>query len=110
MHPNSVQLRGSANRRVAYVSRNNGKAVESLLELPSMKSCQPIGGSSKYQRHKKRQSCFFRRIFQQGSIYPESFDLTYKKGVAGSNPASPTTRRSRSLAGFSSCVSPSGSC
>src|SRR5215216_4517977 len=42
-------LRGSANRRVAYVSRNNGKAVESLLELPSMKSCQPIGGSSKKQ-------------------------------------------------------------
>src|SRR5215217_7185587 len=40
------ELRGSANRRVAYVSRNNGKAVESLLELPSMKSCQPIGGSS----------------------------------------------------------------
>src|SRR5215218_2795069 len=43
----SPSLRGSANRRVAYVSRNNGKAVESLLELPSMKSCQPIGGSSK---------------------------------------------------------------
>src|SRR5215218_3062590 len=42
-----VQHRGSANRREAYVSRNNGKAVESLLELPSMKSCQPIGGSSK---------------------------------------------------------------
>src|SRR5215218_11441082 len=41
-----LSLRGSANRRVAYVSRNNGKAVESLLELPSMKSCQPIGGSS----------------------------------------------------------------
>src|SRR5215207_6465141 len=40
-------VRGSANRRVAYVSRNNGKAVESLLKLPSMKSCQPIGGSSK---------------------------------------------------------------
>src|SRR5215204_663749 len=40
-------LRGSANRRVAYVSRNDGKAVESLLELPSKKSCQPIGGSSK---------------------------------------------------------------
>ena len=40
------ELRGSANRRVAYVSRNNGKAVESLLELPSMKSCRPNGGSS----------------------------------------------------------------
>jgi EAL domain-containing protein (putative c-di-GMP-specific phosphodiesterase class I) len=26
-------------------------------------------------------------IFQQGSTYPESFDLTYKEGVAGSNPA-----------------------
>jgi hypothetical protein len=25
-----VQLRGSANRRVAYASRNDGKAVESL--------------------------------------------------------------------------------
>ena len=29
-------------------------------------------------------------ICRQGSTYPESFDLTYKEGVAGSNPASPT--------------------
>ena len=29
-------------------------------------------------------------IFRQGSTYPERFDLTYKEGVAGSNPASPT--------------------
>ena len=28
---------------------------------------------------------------RQSSTYPESFDRTYKEGVAGSNPASPTT-------------------
>jgi hypothetical protein len=41
------ELRGSANRRVRHASRNDGKAVESLRELSSAKSCQPIGGSSK---------------------------------------------------------------
>jgi hypothetical protein len=42
------RLRGSTNRQVAYASRNDGKAVESLWELPRKKSCQPIGGSSKW--------------------------------------------------------------
>ncbi len=32
-------------------------------------------------------------VFRQGSTYPESFDLTYKEGVAGSNPAPPTYKR-----------------
>jgi hypothetical protein len=41
------RLRGSVNRRVSQVSRRDRKAVESLRELPSMKSCQPIDGSSK---------------------------------------------------------------
>ncbi|MDQ3286131.1 MAG: hypothetical protein M3P92_10610, partial [Actinomycetota bacterium] len=31
-----------------------------------------------------------KRIFRQNRIYPKSFDQTYKEGVAGSNPASPT--------------------
>jgi hypothetical protein len=31
-----------------------------------------------------------KRISRQGRTYPESFDRTYKEGVAGSNPASPT--------------------
>jgi hypothetical protein len=39
-------LRGSVNRRVAYVSSNDKEAVESLRELPNTKSCQPIDGSS----------------------------------------------------------------
>ena len=43
---NSV-LRGSVKRRVVHVSRHDGKAVESLEELSSIKSCQPIDGSSK---------------------------------------------------------------
>jgi len=30
-------------------------------------------------------------IFRQGSTCQESVDRTYKEGVAGSNPASPTT-------------------
>ena len=40
------RFRASVNRRVAYVTRNEEKAVKSLSELLSMKSCQPIGGSS----------------------------------------------------------------
>jgi hypothetical protein len=40
------RLRACANRRVAYVSKHSGKAVQSLWELPSMKSCQPIGAAS----------------------------------------------------------------
>jgi hypothetical protein len=40
------RLRASANRRVTYVAKSDEKAVEPLWELPSMKSCQPIGGSS----------------------------------------------------------------
>jgi hypothetical protein len=32
-------------RRVAYVQTNVGKAIDSLLELTRMKSCQPIGGA-----------------------------------------------------------------
>src|SRR5215207_325514 len=30
-------------------------------------------------------------FFRQGRTHLERFDLTYKEGVAGSNPASPTT-------------------
>jgi len=33
------------------------------------------------------------QISRQGSTYPESIDLTYKEGVAGSTPASPTWRK-----------------
>ena len=40
-------LIGSAYRRVACVSRNEGKAVESPRELSSIKGFQPKGGSSK---------------------------------------------------------------
>jgi hypothetical protein len=32
----------------------------------------------------------YSEISLQDSTYLESFDLTYKEGVAGSNPASPT--------------------
>jgi hypothetical protein len=42
-----ILLRACANRRVAHVSRNSGKAVQWLWELPSMKSCQPISAASK---------------------------------------------------------------
>jgi len=42
-----TQLRACANRRVAYVTRACVKAIKSLRELPSAKSCQPIGAASK---------------------------------------------------------------
>jgi len=32
-------------------------------------------------------------VFRQGRTHQESFDLTYKEGVAGSNPASPTKEK-----------------
>src|SRR5215213_11583554 len=41
------KLRACANRRVAYVSRTNQKAVGSLSEMPCAKICLPIGASSK---------------------------------------------------------------
>src|SRR5215208_2901215 len=41
-----ARVRASVNRRVAYVSRHDGKAVESLGELSSIKNCQPIDGVS----------------------------------------------------------------
>jgi hypothetical protein len=34
----------------------------------------------------------YKRDFRQGRTYPESSDLTYKEEVAGSNPASPTSK------------------
>src|SRR5215207_8018090 len=49
---NSVSgaLRGRANRRVAYVTSGSQKAVQPPLELPCVKSCAPIGASSKHAR------------------------------------------------------------
>src|SRR5215208_6561325 len=43
-HHINKYIRGSVNRRVAYVSSHEGKAVESLGELTSIKNCQPIDG------------------------------------------------------------------
>src|SRR5215217_7388554 len=43
-----TQLRGRANRRVAYVTSGSQKAVQPPLELPCVKSCAPIGASSKH--------------------------------------------------------------
>jgi hypothetical protein len=34
----------------------------------------------------------YKLYFRQNRTHPESADLTYKEGVAGSNPASPTTK------------------
>lgn len=39
-------LRASANRRVANVSTTGQETVQSFVEQPSAKSCQPIGGAS----------------------------------------------------------------
>jgi hypothetical protein len=40
-------------------------------------------------------NCLDKEISRQGSTHPESFDLTYKEEVAGSNPASPTMKKHR---------------
>src|ERR671910_479864 len=39
-------LRACVNRRAAFVSRSDGKAIQSLWALPSAKSSQPIGAAS----------------------------------------------------------------
>jgi len=39
---------------------------------------------------KSAKHCLDKRDFRQGSTHPESFDLTYKEGVAGTNLALPT--------------------
>src|SRR5215216_7079046 len=45
--PPCPRFRGRANRRVAYVTSGSQKAVQPPLELPCVKSCAPIGASSK---------------------------------------------------------------
>src|SRR3712207_4282765 len=47
-----VDLRACANRRVEYVTRSYAKAIQSLRELPSAKSFQPIGAASKPGLHR----------------------------------------------------------
>jgi hypothetical protein len=42
-----LELRACANWRVAYVSRDSQKAVQSLREKSCTKSCPPIGAASK---------------------------------------------------------------
>ena len=44
--PLKYRVKACANRRAAYVPRHSRKAVQLLWELPSMKSCQPIGAAS----------------------------------------------------------------
>ena len=60
------------------------------------------GQSRKTTAREMLKTAYMSEISRQGSTYPESFDLTYKEGVAGSTPASPTRRirfspRSRQL-------------
>ncbi len=48
------------------------------------------GQSRKTTARERLKTACICQISRQGSTYPESFDLTYKEGVAGSTPASPT--------------------
>jgi hypothetical protein len=49
------------------------------------------GQSRKTQALETARTAYLCGISRQGSTHPESSDLTYKEGVAGSNPASPTS-------------------
>jgi hypothetical protein len=48
------------------------------------------GQSRKTKAQEKSKTSYLCVISRQGRTYPESFNRTYKEGVAGSNPASPT--------------------
>jgi hypothetical protein len=41
-----AHLRACANRRIAYVPRDDQGAVQSLSKFPCAKSCSPIGAAS----------------------------------------------------------------
>ena len=49
-----------------------------------------LGQSSKVTAQETSKTAHLCGVIRQGSTHPESIDLTYKEGVAGSNPASPT--------------------
>jgi hypothetical protein len=53
------------------------------------------GQSRKAMAQKTTKTAYLCAFSQQGSTYPERFDITYKEGVAGSNPASPTKEKLR---------------
>ena len=53
------------------------------------------GQSRKTTARERLKTACICQISRQGSTYPESIDLTYKEGVAGSTPASPTLNRDR---------------
>ena len=51
------------------------------------------GQSRKTTAQETAKTGYLCAISRQGRTYPESFDITYKEGVAGSNPASPTQKK-----------------
>ena len=51
------------------------------------------GQSRKTTGQETAETAYICEISQQGSTYQESINLTYKEGVAGSNPASPTLEK-----------------
>jgi hypothetical protein len=53
------------------------------------------GQSRKTTAQETAKTGYLCAISRQGRTYPESFDITYKEGVAGSNPASPTLENLR---------------
>jgi hypothetical protein len=54
-----------------------------------------LGQSRKTTAQEMLKTAYMSEISRQDSTYRESFDLTYKEGVAGSTPASPTIEKYR---------------
>jgi hypothetical protein len=77
--PGTVGVNGVGLRRVSCCNHAATGAVHTRTEQESNSA-----------RNAKNR--LDKRIFRQNRTYPESFDLTYKEGVAGSNPASPTIK------------------
>ncbi len=97
--------RGSCSaHRAVHLSRTNvlsapdrvGGNGAGLRRIDAATVLQPEPDTPEQSRKTATQeiakTAYICEISRQGRTYPESSNLTYKEGVAGSNPASPTLK------------------
>jgi hypothetical protein len=84
----------SENRGIS-TSGTGMSSINKVIEGRAATVLQPEqytpGQSRKTMVQETPKTRLYSGISRQGRTYQESFDITYKEGVAGSNPASPTT-------------------
>jgi hypothetical protein len=71
----------------------NGAGLRGLDAATVLQPEQDASGQSRKTTARERlKTAYICEISRQGSTHPENLDLTYKEGVAGSTPASPTLK------------------